>query len=346
MFRFSNPEYLYLLLVIPVLVALYWYTVRIQKANIKLFGKFDTVLGLIPGMSFVRGWVKMIFLLNAYLFIVLALAGPQFGAKLTEVKRKGIELIIALDVSNSMLAEDIQPNRIERAKQSISQLVDRLTNDHIGLIVFSGDAYVQLPITSDYASAKMFLSSINPGMVSKQGTAIGSAIELAASSFNPESKTSKVIVVISDGENHEDDPVESAKLAAENGIVVHTIGIGSPDGAPIPIGGNQNYLKDENGNVVVTKLDEETLSKIAVVGNGKYVRATNTQLGLLPLFENINKMQRSVLKDKVYTEYNEQFQYLLAIALLILIVEFIILERKNQWISGLNLFGNKRGGEL
>ena len=160
------------------------------------------------------------------------------------------------------------------------------------------------------------------------------------------SKTSKVIVVISDGENHEDDPVESAKLAAENGIVVHTIGIGSPDGSPIPIGGNQNYLKDENGNVVVTKLDEETLSKIAVVGNGKYVRATNTQLGLLPLFENINKMQRSEVKDKVYTEYNEQFQYLLAIALLILIVEFIILERKNQWISGLNLFGNKRGGEL
>ncbi|MGE0076490.1 MAG: VWA domain-containing protein [Bacteroidales bacterium] len=345
MFRFSNPEYLYLLLVIPIVLGLYWYSVRIQKEKIKLFGNFDTVLGLIPGFSIVRGWVKLMFLLTIYLLLTISLAGPQFGAKLTEVKRKGIELIIALDVSNSMLAEDIQPNRIERAKQSISQLVDRLTNDRIGLIVFSGDAYVQLPITNDYASAKMFLSSINPGMVPKQGTAIGSAINLAASSFNPESKTSKVIVIISDGENHEDDPLESAKTAADNGIVIHTIGIGSPDGAPIPVGGAQNYLKDEEGNVVVTKLDEETLSKIAVIGNGKYVRATNTQLGLLPLFENINKMQRSEIKDKVYSEYNEQFQYLIGIALFLLIVEFIILERKNEWIESLNLFGDKKGGE-
>ncbi|BDX39157.1 membrane protein [Tenuifilaceae bacterium CYCD] len=346
MFRFSNPEYLYLLLVIPLILGLYWYSVRLQKNNIKLFGNFESVLGLIPGISFKRGWIKIIVVSIAFLFLILGIAGPQFGAKLTDVKRKGIELIIALDVSNSMLAEDIQPNRIERAKQSISQLVDRLSNDRIGLIVFSGDAYVQLPVTNDYASAKMFLSSINPNMVPKPGTAIGSAIDLAASSFNPQSKTSKVIVIISDGENHEDDPVDAAKKAAENGIVIHTIGIGSPDGAPIPVDANHNYLKDENGNVVVTKLDEETLSKIAVIGNGKYVRATNTQLGLLPLFENINKMQRSEIKDKVYSEYNEQYQYLIAIALFLILVEFVTLERKNKWVANLNLFGDKKGGEL
>lgn len=346
MFRFSNPEYLYLLLVIPLILGLYWYSVRLQKNNIKLFGNFESVLGLIPGISFKRGWIKIIVVSIAFLFLILGIAGPQFGAKLTDVKRKGIELIIALDVSNSMLAEDIQPNRIERAKQSISQLVDRLSNDRIGLIVFSGDAYVQLPVTNDYASAKMFLSSINPNMVPKPGTAIGSAIDLAASSFNPQSKTSKVIVIISDGENHEDDPVDAAKRAAENGIVIHTIGIGSPDGAPIPVDANHNYLKDENGNVVVTKLDEETLSKIAVIGNGKYVRATNTQLGLLPLFENINKMQRSEIKDKVYSEYNEQYQYLIAIALFLILVEFVTLERKNKWVANLNLFGDKKGGEL
>lgn len=342
MFRFSNPEYFYFLLVIPVLIGFYWYSVKQQKKQIKLFGNFDTVMSLIPGHSFRRASTKMVLVLVAILLLLVGLAGPQFGAKLTEVKRKGIELIIALDVSNSMLAQDIQPNRIERAKQSISQLVDKLSNDRIGLIVFSGDAYIQLPITNDYASAKMFLSTINPGIVPKQGTAIGSAIELALSSFSPESKTSKVIVVISDGENHEDDPVEAAKLAAEQGVIVHTIGIGSPDGAPIPFGPNNSFLKDEKGEVVVTRLDEETLSKIAVVGNGKYVRATNSQIGLIPLFENINKMQRTEFKDKIYSEYNEQFQYILALALLILAIEFIVLERKNKWAQRINLFGTKK----
>lgn len=342
MFRFSNPEYFYLLLVIPLLIGIYWYSVKLQKKQIKLFGNFNTIMSLIPGHSFRRVFAKFVLVLSALVILIVGLAGPQFGSKLTEVKRKGIEIIIALDVSNSMMAQDIQPNRIERAKQSISQLVDKLTNDRIGLIVFSGDAYIQLPITNDYASAKMFLSSINPGIVSKQGTAIGSAIELATSSFSPDSKASRVIVVISDGENHEDDPLEAAKHAAEQDIVVHTIGIGSPDGAPIPFGPNRDYLKDSEGKVVVTRLDEETLSKIAVVGNGKYVRATNSQLGLVPLFENINKMQRSEFKDKVYSEYNEQFQYIFALTLLLLLVDFMVLERKNAWAQRINLFGTKK----
>jgi len=344
MFRFSHTEYLYLILIIPVIIALYWYVIVLQKKAINRFGNFDTILQLMPGFSFKRGWLKLIMYAFAMLFIIIGLAGPQFGSKLTEVKRKGIELIIALDVSNSMMAEDIQPNRLERAKQAISRLVDKLSDDRLGLIVFAGDAYVQLPITNDYVSAKMFLSSINPGIVPKQGTAIGAAINLAVNSFSPQSETSKVIVVLSDGENHEDDPVEAAKKAAEQGVYVYAIGIGSPQGAPIPASTNdsqKSFWKDKDGAVVVTKLDEETLSKMAVAGNGKYIRATNMQLGLVPLFDEINKMQKTEIKEKVYSEYDEQFQYLFGVALFLLLLEFIILERKNKWLTKLNLFGVK-----
>jgi len=344
MFRFSHTEYLYFLFLIPLIIGLFWFVIILQKRAIKRFGNFDTLIQLMPGFSTQRGWLKIIIFSTAVALIIVGLAGPQFGSKLTDVKRKGIEIIIALDVSNSMMAQDIQPSRLERAKQAISRLVDKLSDDRLGLIVFAGDAYVQLPITNDYISAKMFLSSINPGMVPKQGTAIGSAINLAASSFSPQSESSKVIVVISDGENHEDDPVEAAKHAAEQGIFVYAIGIGSPQGSPIPLSqDNQtSFWKDKDGNVVVSKLDEETLSKLAVAGNGKYIRATNTQLGLLPLFDEFNKMQKTELKEKVYSEYNDQFQYFFAFALFLLIFEFIILERKNKWLTKLNLFGVNR----
>lgn len=345
MFRFSHTEYLYFLLLIPVIIGLHWFVTVLQKKAINRFGNFETLLLLMPGFSLKRGWLKTIIFTVAFIFIIIGLAGPQFGSKLTEVKRKGIELIIALDVSNSMMAEDIQPNRLERAKQAISRLVDKLSDDRLGLIVFAGDAYVQLPITNDYISAKMFLSSINPGIVPKQGTAIGAAINLAANSFSPQSETSKVIVVLSDGENHEDDAVEAAKKAAELGIYVYTIGIGSPQGSPIPTSPGEtqpSFWKDKDGNVVVTKLDEETLSKVAVAGNGKYIRASNIQFGLLPLFDEINKMQKTEIKEKIYSEYDEQFQYMFAVALFLLLLEFIILERKNKWLIKLNLFGVKQ----
>lgn len=344
MFRFSHTEYLYFLSLIPLIIGLFWFVTILQKRAIKRFGNMETLIQLMPGFSTQRGWLKVIIFTTAIALVIVGLAGPQFGSKLTDVKRKGIEIIIALDVSNSMMAQDIQPSRLERAKQAISRLVDKLSDDRLGLIVFAGDAYVQLPITNDYISAKMFLSSINPGMVPKQGTAIGSAINLAASSFSPQSESSKVIVVISDGENHEDDPVEAAKHAADQGIFVYAIGIGSPQGSPIPVSqDNQtSFWKDKDGNVVVSKLDEETLSKLAVAGNGKYIRATNTQLGLLPLFEEFNKMQKTELKEKVYSEYNDQFQYFFASALFLLIFEFIILERKNKWLTKLNLFGVNR----
>jgi len=343
MFRFSNPEYLYLLLLIPVLFGIYLVSSLIKKRKLSAFGNLPLIKQLMPGLSFRRGWIKLVFLLVALSFMIFGVAGPQFGSKLTEVKRKGIELIIALDVSNSMMAQDIQPNRLERAKQAISRLVEQLTNDRVGLIVFAGDAFVQLPVTNDYTSAKMFLSSINPGIVSKQGTAIGSAISLAANSFSPQEETSKVIVVISDGESHEDDPVGAARRAAEKGIVIHAIGIGSPQGAPIPTGKERkDFLKDRDGNVVVTRLDEETLSKVAITGGGRYVRATNTQIGLLPLYEEINRMQRVEFKDKVYSEYDDQFQYLFAVALLLLFIEIFMLERKNRLLQRLNLFGVRK----
>ncbi|KAF5076099.1 von Willebrand factor type A domain protein [anaerobic digester metagenome] len=341
MFRFSNPEYLYFLLAIPVVIAIYFGMYYSRKKALLRFGSIDLVKQLMPESSPQRGWIKFVVFLLALLFVIVGIAGPQFGSKLTEVKRKGIELIIALDVSNSMMAEDIKPNRLERAKLAISQLVDRLSSDRIGLIVFAGDAYVQLPVTGDYVSAKMFLSSINPGIVPKQGTAIGSAINLAVSSFSPQPETKKVIIVISDGENHEDDPISAAAKAAEQGVIVHTIGIGSPQGAPIPVtgSGNQQALwKDEKGGVVVTRLDEETLSKVAVSGNGKYVRASNVQIGLLPLFDDISKMEKVDLKEKVYSEFDDQFQYPFAIALLLLLIEFSILDRRNKWLQKLNLF--------
>lgn len=344
MFRFSHPEYLYFLILIPIIIGLFWFATILQKRAINRFGNLDILKQLMPGMSFKRGWLKTIIFTTAITLIILGMAGPQFGSKLTEVKRKGIELIIALDVSNSMMSEDIQPNRLEQAKQSISRLVDKLSNDRLGLVVFAGDAYIQLPITNDYISAKMFLSSINPGVVPKQGTAIGSAINLAASSFSPQSETSKVIVVLSDGENHEDDPVEAAKKAADQGIYVYAIGIGSPRGAPIPLSADtqNSFWKDKDGNVVVSKLDEETLSKVAAAGNGKYIRATNSQFGLLPLFDDINKMQKTEMKEKIYSEYDDQFQYLFGSAFLLLLLEFLILERKNKWLTKLNLFGVNR----
>jgi len=268
------------------------------------------------------------------------LSRPQFGSKIEDVKKQGVEVIIALDVSNSMLAEDIQPDRLTRAKQAISRLVDNLDNDKIGLIVFAGDAYIQIPITTDYISAKMFLSAINPNIVPKQGTAIGAAINLGIKSFSPGEGKSKAMIIITDGENHEDDPVKDAEEASKAGIVIHTIGIGSTEGVPIPmiINGKKDYLKDVNGNTVVTKLDEEILKKIALSTNGNYVRASNSNIGLDEIFSGIKKMKKQDLESTMYTEYNDQFQIFAAIALFLLLVDFFIMERKNRRLANIRVF--------
>ena len=305
MFRFAHPDLLYLLIVIPLLVIFYIVTVRHKKKAIAEFGNPDLLSGLMPLLSFKRGALKFVLILLALLFIILGVAGPQFGSKLQQVKKEGVELIIALDVSNSMLAQDIKPDRLEAAKQAISRMVEKLNNDKIGLIVFAGDAYVQLPITTDYSSAKLFLSGISTDIVPIQGTAIGNAIDLASKSFTPNTEASKAIIVITDGENHQDDAVAAAKAAREKGIYVHTIGMGLPQGGPIPEKGNPGqFMKDGSGNVVISKLDEETLRAIAKAGEGMFVRASNSNVGLTTLLDEINRMDKTLLQERVYIQRN------------------------------------------
>jgi Ca-activated chloride channel family protein len=340
LFRFANPEYLYLLLLLPAMVVL-WVINQIRRRRaLQRLGNREMVIRLIPEMSGIRPVFKFILQIIAVLAGVLMLARPQFGSKLEEVKKEGVEVIIALDVSNSMLAEDIQPTRLIRAKQAISRLVDNLDNDKIGLIVFAGDAYTQIPVTTDYISAKMFLSTISPEMVAKQGTAMGAAIDLGIRSFSPGEGKSKAMIIITDGENHEDDPLPKAEEAAKAGIIIHTIGIGSTEGVPIPvvINGKKDYLKDIDGNTVITKLEEEILKNVAINTSGNYVRASNSNIGLDEIFGEIKKMKTQELESTVYTEYNDQFQIFAAIALLLLILDFIIMDRKNRRLSNVKLF--------
>lgn len=338
MFRFANPDFLFLLALLPVLIAFYIYAIIRKKKAIKSWGNPVLMSQLMPDESLKRQHLKYWLLFGAITIVIFIIAGPQFGSKLETVKRNGVEIMVCLDVSNSMLAEDVSPNRLDKAKQMLSKLTDGFTNDKVGLIVFAGDAFTQLPITSDYISAKMFLSSINPAMVSTQGTAIGAAINLATRSFTPSEASDKAIILITDGENHEDDAVGAAKNAAEKGIHVNIVGMGLPKGAPIPLEGSNNYMKDKEGNVVITQLNETMCQEIAAAGKGLYVRADNTNSALKTLQKEIEKMNKSELDSKVYSEYDEQFQMLTWIALFILIVEFFVLSRKNQIFKKVKLF--------
>jgi Ca-activated chloride channel family protein len=275
---------------------------------------------------------------------LVGMANPQIGTKYEEVKREGFELMICLDVSNSMLAEDLTPNRLERAKQAISRLVDRLKNDKIGIVVFAGEAYIQLPMTVDHSAAKLFLRSIDTDVVSTQGTAIGKAVELAMSSFSANSKANKSIIVITDGENHEDDALKQAAAAVEQGIKVHTIGIGSLEGTPIPMykrGQMLGYRKDREGNTVVTKLNETMLQQIAASGEGTYVRANNSRTGLNALMDELEGMEREEFDSKMFTSYEDRFQYFIGVALLLLLIEVLLPSRKLKVFGGLNLFKGK-----
>ena len=341
MFRFANIEYLWGLLLIPLLALFFVWSRISRRRALKKFGQQEILGQLMPYSSGTRPVVKFIILMLALAFFIVGIARPQFGSKLKTEKREGVELMIALDVSNSMMAEDIQPNRLERAKRAISRLVDRLKDDKIGLIVFAGDAYTQLPITTDYNSAKLFLNSVNTQIVPKQGTAIGAAIDLARKSFTPNGEANKAIVIITDGENHEDDALASAKAALDEGAIVHTIGMGLPSGSPIPVfrNGQTDYLKDRDGNVVVTKLNEQMLEQIAATGGGIYVRANNAQVGLNALFDEINKMEKQEMETRTYSEYDDQFQYFFAVGLFLLLLEFVILERKNKYLKRIKLFG-------
>ena len=339
MFRFAHPGLLYLLIVILLLVVFYVVMVGKKRKAIAEFGNPELLKPLMPLLSFKRGTWKFVMLMLALAFVILGVAGPQFGSKLQQVKKKGVELMIVLDVSNSMMAQDIKPSRLEKAKMAISRMVEKLSDDKVGLVVFAGDAYVQLPITTDYSSAKLFLSGINTDIVPVQGTAIGSAIDLAARSFTPEAETSKAIIVITDGENHQDDAIIAAKRAHEKGIVVHTIGMGLEQGAPIPQkGASGQFMKDGQGNVVISKLDENTLQEVAKAGEGVYVRASNTDVGLNQLLDEVNQMEKTLLEERVYSEYAEKYQYFLLVGLFFIWVEFMILGRKNKYFMKINIF--------
>lgn len=342
MFRFEEPAYLYLLLLLPVCVALYLYSNYRKRKAIQKFGDPELIGNLMPDASRHRPDVKFTFVLAAIGLFAVLLARPQFGSKLETVKRQGVEVMIALDISNSMLAEDVQPSRLEKAKRLVAQLVDRMQNDKVGMIVFAGDAFTQLPITSDYISAKMFLESIEPSLITKQGTAIAAAINLASRSFTPQEGVGRAIIVITDGENHEGGVSEAIKNVTDKGIQVNVLGVGMPDGAPIPIEGTNDYRRDREGNVIVTRLNEPMCQEIAKEGKGIYVRVDNTNNAQRAISKEIDKMAKSDVETQVYTEFNEQFQAVAWLILLLLMVEMLITERKNPLFRNIHLFSNSK----
>lgn len=344
MFRFAEPEYLYMLILIPALAFLQLLLSNKRKKDIARFGDPVLLEKLMPNVSYSRPLLKHYLLLFGLTLLIVAMAQPQFGSKLETVKRKGIELMIALDVSNSMNAVDIEPNRLERAKQAIAQLVDKLTNDKIGIVVFAGQAYTQLPITTDYPSAKMFLSSISTDIVDQQGTAIGAAIRLSSNSFSAQENVNRAIIVISDGENHEDNATEVAQLAFEKNIRIYTVGMGLPQGAPIPLspGSQTDFLKDKDGNVVITKLNEDMMKQIALAGGGNYIPANNIRNGINKLVDELNQLEKSEVESTVYTDYDDQFPFLTIMAFILILAEFCVLERRNKFLKSIRLFVPKR----
>ena len=328
MINFAQAQYLVLILLIPFFFILQALVLKLRRRRIRRFGDEELVRQLMPSYSVSRIWVKLTLFSIGFFFFVIGLSRPQIGAKLKEHETKGAEIMIALDVSNSMLAEDYSPNRLERAKLAISRLVDKLRDDRIGLIVFAGNSFVQLPITTDYVSAKMFLNTISTESVPIQGTAIGEAVNTAIRSFSAQSEKSRAIIIITDGENHEDDPVAAAAQAAEMGIRVFTIGVGSPEGKPIPMDGG--LLKDRDGNIVVTRLDESVLQDVAKAGNGLYVRAGNSEFGLNPIIDDIRRMEDERYSSIVFEEFDEQFMYFMAIALFFFVLEMLVGDRRSK----------------
>jgi Ca-activated chloride channel family protein len=341
MIRFEHIEFLYLLLGIPVFTLLFVLGMQLRNSRLKRLGDIHFLNRLMPEVSSSKLILKFILLNTAYAFLVIGVANPQTGSKLEQVQRKGIDMVVALDISNSMLAQDIKPDRLSRAKQALFKLIDKLQGDRIGIIIFAGKAYTQLPITTDYAAAKMFVSTISPKDIPSQGTAIGEAIGLAIESFD-ENEQSKAIIIITDGENHEGNATEAATSATQQGIRVYTIGMGLPDGSPIPVmnsyGQQTGFKKDREGNTVITRLNEVMLQQIAAAGNGDYVRANNTQAGLSKIFEKINALEKSEIETRMFTDYEDQFQYFLGFGLMLIFLEFLIFDRKTRWAGRIRLF--------
>lgn len=341
MLRFANAYLLWALLLVPLLVIIFLIIRRWKKKALAAFGDQAIISRIMPEVSFLKPIVKFVFFIAAYTLLIIGLAGPQVGTHIDEVKRKGSDLMVLLDVSNSMLAQDFAPNRLENAKSALSQLINNLHDDRIGIIVFAGEAYVQLPVTTDYSAAKLFLNTINTGIVPVQGTAIGAAIDRGMKSFDFKNGTSKAMILMTDGENHEDDAVAAAKNAHEKGVAIHVIGLGSPQGAPIPVydnGKQAGFHTDSAGQTVISKLNEDMCKELALAGNGVYIRATNVNSGLGIVMDQVHKMQQKTYDSKSFKDYEDRFQFFLVIALLLLIVEFFISGRKNLRLSKLKLF--------
>lgn len=337
MFRFEDPEFLYGLIVVPLLFLLFWYSEIRRKRRLRKYGDLSLLKHLMPLVSTSRRWSKAILLCVGVALAFILLARPQFGSSVKKTKHQGIEAMIALDISNSMLAEDVQPSRLEKSKMIISKLVDQFTDDRVGVIVFAGEAFTQLPITSDYISAKMFLDEISPSMISTQGTDIQSAINLAVNSFTPQKGVGKAIIIITDGEDHEPGAEEAAAAAAKKGYHIYVLGVGSPQGAPIPVGNGQ-YLKDNTGNTVVTKLNEDMCKRIAQAGKGAYIHVDNTSMAQDVLQREIDKLGSAEFSSENYSDLDEQFQGVALLLLLVLIAEIVVLERQNPFISKLRIF--------
>jgi len=339
-FRFENPEFLYALILMPVLLLIWLVLIKTQKKSWAKYGDINLINKLMPKLSYKRKNWRFVIYTIALTSLIIALANPQLGSKLEKVKRKGIDMIIAIDISNSMLAEDIKPNRLSRSKRAISKLVDNLQGDRIGIIVFAGSAYTQLPITTDYSAAKMFLSTVSTDYISTQGTSIAAAIDMGRQTFENEAKENKnternkAIIVITDGEDHEEGAIEQAKEAAKEGIKIYTIGMGTQKGAPIPNiknGRRLGYKKDKEGHTIISRFNEGLLQSIADEGDGIYVRANNSKSGLKLILDQINMLNKTEIETQTFKDYESRFQIFVAISLVLLIVELLISERKSKF---------------
>lgn len=339
MFRFNNPEYLWLFVAMPFLVAIYIYLNIRKRKDVQKLGVIATVKKMMPELSLKRSYLKFWLIFAALCIGIIMLARPQFGTKVETVEKEGIELVIAIDVSNSMLARDVSPDRLSRAKQILSRLIDVRKNDKVGLIVFAGEAFVQMPLTSDTQSAKIFLNSIDPSLVPVQGTAVAQALTMAMNSFSSDKEADKAIIVITDGEDHEGNAAEVAKKAADAGIMVNIVGIGSVEGTPVPATdyGNE-FMTDNDGNVVVSRLNEQMCIEIAQAGRGLYVQADNTNTAIRALEDELNDLEATSSSSLSYSEYDEKFPWFAWALLILLIVEILIIDKKNPLFKNVRLF--------
>lgn len=343
-FRFAHPEALYLLLLVPMVLVLMWLFRRNRANALDTFGDSRLISHLMPDFSSRRSVLKAWLFVIALALQVVVVAGPQFGSKFQTVKRSGIEVMVALDVSNSMNAQDVSPSRLEVAKMAVARLVDKMADDRVGLVVFAGNAYVQMPMTPDFSSVKMFMQSVSTGMVPTQGTAIGQAIELCQNSFSQTEGVSRAIIVITDGENHEDDAVAAAQAAAAEGIKVYTVGMGTTKGAPIPMvaGTNNNFIKDKEGNVVISRIDESSLAQVAQAGGGAFIPANNIRNGINTLVDELSGLDKSEIEARVYSEYEDKAIYVQFAVFLLLLLDLVILMRKNPRLAAFDIFTRKK----